>query len=62
MIAPQAFKLKCSKCGYTKIFKPKSDVLDILDIDTYCPKCNIKMNKVPLNIFDKVLYYKNIVF
>jgi len=54
MIAPQPFKLKCNKCGYLKIVKLKSDVLDIIDINTYCPKCNIKMNKVPLNIFDKV--------
>ena len=54
MISPQAFKLKCSKCGYTKIIKPKSDVVDILDINTYCPECNTKMKKVSLNIFDKV--------
>ena len=62
MIAPQSFKLKCSKCRYSKIVKLKSDVFDVLDINTDCPKCKIKMQKVPLNIFDKVLHYKSIVF
>jgi len=55
MIAPQPFKFKCSKCGYSKIVKPKSDVINITDISTYCPKCNTKMKKVPLGIIDKFL-------
>ena len=54
MIAPKPFKFKCSKCGYSKIVKPKSDVVDPRDMMNICPKCNTKMNRKELNILDKI--------
>jgi len=56
MIAPQPFKLKCLKCGLTKIIQPKSDVLNINDINTQCTKCNIKMENISLNVIEKIFH------
>jgi len=54
MIAPKPFKFKCSQCGYSKIVKPKSDVISPIDIMNVCPKCKSQMKKVPLNFLDKL--------
>jgi Zn finger protein HypA/HybF involved in hydrogenase expression len=55
MIAPQPYKLVCSTCGYSKVIKPKSDVVDPRDRLQVCPKCKGAMNKTePLNIIDKI--------
>ena len=54
MIAPQPFKLKCPKCRYTKVIKPKSDVITPEVLINSCPKCGSRMEKVPLNLFDKI--------
>jgi DNA-directed RNA polymerase subunit RPC12/RpoP len=53
MVAPQPFKYKCPKCNYSKIIKPKSDVLNPIDFIDICPKCGSKMNPVNLSIIDK---------
>jgi len=53
-IAPKAYKLKCPKCNYSKVIKPKSDV--IFFEDDICPKCATKMIVVELSILEKVLY------
>jgi Zn finger protein HypA/HybF involved in hydrogenase expression len=55
MIPPKPYKLKCTKCGYTKIIKPKSDVLPSLDFITTCPKCRGKVVKCDLNLVDKII-------
>lgn len=55
MIAPQPFKFKCSQCGFSKVVKPKSDVINPITMIDICPKCKSKMKKVPLNFFDKLL-------
>lgn len=54
MIPPQPFKFKCPKCRYTKVVKPKSDVLNPMDMNNICHKCKAEMDKVELNIFDKI--------
>jgi len=54
MIKPQPFKYKCPQCNYSKVVKPKSDVLNPLDMIDTCPKCKSKMDKVDLNIIDKL--------
>lgn len=54
MIQPQPFKFVCPKCGYSKIVKPKSDVLDPRDMISTCPKCESKMEKKELNAFDNI--------
>jgi Zn finger protein HypA/HybF involved in hydrogenase expression len=55
MIAPPPYKLKCPKCGYSEVVKPKSDVLNPTDILRVCPKCNTKMEKVEMNILEEVI-------
>lgn len=57
MVAPQPFKYKCQKCNYSKIVKPKSDVLNPIDYIDTCPKCGSKMNQVNLSIIDKLFSF-----
>lgn len=54
MIAPQPFKHKCKQCGYSKVVKPKSDVINPMDLMNICPKCKSKMERVDLNIIEKL--------
>ena len=54
MIAPQPYKYKCSQCKYTKVVKPESDVIDLMDLNNICPKCKSKMERESLNILDKL--------
>jgi DNA-directed RNA polymerase subunit M/transcription elongation factor TFIIS len=49
MIQPKPFKFKCSKCGYCRIVYPKSDVLNINEILSFCRKCKIVMYRKELN-------------
>jgi len=56
MIKPRAFKYKCKNCGFSKIVQPKSDVLNPLDFLNECPKCKNKMDKVELNILEKIFW------
>jgi predicted RNA-binding Zn-ribbon protein involved in translation (DUF1610 family) len=42
---PRPFKEKCPKCGYSKIVRPESDVIDPRDYDFFCPKCGAKMER-----------------
>lgn len=51
-IKPSPYKMVCPKCGYSKIVRPKSDCLDIRDVFSKCPKCNLDMERKPLNILD----------
>jgi Zn finger protein HypA/HybF involved in hydrogenase expression len=56
-IAPKPYKLKCQKCGYSKIVKIKSDALtpmDILVMTTTCSKCKAEMERVEMGILDKL--------
>ena len=55
MIAPQPFKYKCPKCGYNKIVKPKSDVIDLVEMLNICPKCKSEMDRVELGILEKTV-------
>ncbi len=54
MIQPKPFKFVCPKCGYSKIVKPKSDVLNPMDMINTCPKCEASMERKELNILDKL--------
>jgi len=56
MIAPKPFKFKCKQCGYSKIVKPKSDVLNPLDFISTCPKCNNQMERKELNVIEKIFW------
>jgi Zn finger protein HypA/HybF involved in hydrogenase expression len=55
VIQPKPFKLKCSKCGYNKIVKPKSDVLNMSDLLNICPNCKFEMDVVKLSIWNKLV-------
>lgn len=55
MIVPQSYKFKCANCGYIKVVKPKSDVLNPIDFISTCPKCKSKMKKEKIDIIDEVL-------
>ncbi len=54
MIKPPPFKYKCPKCGYSKIVRPKSDVINPMEWMSRCPKCKSKMDKVKLNPIEEV--------
>jgi Zn-finger nucleic acid-binding protein len=54
MIQPKQYKLICPKCGYSKIVKPKSDVLNPIEEFPFCPKCKEKMDKKELSTFDNI--------
>jgi len=54
MIQPKPFKFVCLKCGYSRVVKPKSDVLNPIDMINICPKCGAKMERKALNIIDKL--------
>ena len=55
MIAPAPYKLKCPKCGYTKVVALKSDVLNFAEMNNICPRCNTEMEVIELNLFDRLL-------
>ena len=54
MIKPKPFKFVCPKCAYSKVVKPQSDVLNIMDMMNICPKCKAIMERKELNLFDKL--------
>ena len=54
MIKPNPYKYKCSKCGYSKTIRPKSDVLDPRDFMKNCPKCGTTMDKTSLNEIERL--------
>jgi len=56
MIAPQPFKYECSNCGYSKIVKPKSDVVNPIEWNNICPKCQAKMKRKELNLIEKIFW------
>lgn len=40
MIQPKPFKKVCDKCGWSKVYHPKSDTFDpTWGLETKCPKC-----------------------
>ena len=56
-IPPPPYKLKCPKCGHSKIVKLSSDALsakDILAMSTTCPKCGESMERVEMGVLDGV--------
>jgi Zn finger protein HypA/HybF involved in hydrogenase expression len=56
MIQPKPFKYKCPKCGYSKIVKPKSDVINPIEWNNICPKCQTPMERKKLNIIEKIFW------
>ena len=56
MIQPQSFKYKCPKCGYSKIIKPKSDVINPIEWNNTCPKCQTQMERNELNVIEKIFW------
>ncbi len=55
MIQPKPFKFVCPKCGHSAIVRPKSDVLNPMDIMSICPKCGIPMKKTSLSTTENFL-------
>jgi transcription elongation factor Elf1 len=55
MIQPKPFKFLCPKCGYSKVVKPKSDVLNPIEMMSRCPKCEAKMERKELTLLDNLL-------
>jgi len=51
---PKAYKLKCHKCGYSKIVRPKSDALNPIDMLSICPKCEVHMKREELSGVSKL--------
>ncbi|MCX6076297.1 MAG: hypothetical protein NTW78_05335 [Campylobacterales bacterium] len=55
MIKPQPFKFVCPECGFSKVVASKSDALSFVDISSICPKCQSKMQRKELGVFDALL-------
>jgi Zn finger protein HypA/HybF involved in hydrogenase expression len=55
MIQLKPFKYVCQKCGYSKVVKPKSDVLNPIEMMSICPKCEAKMERKKLTSLDNLL-------
>lgn len=53
MVKPLPYKVKCPKCGYSRIIKPKSDVMIEEAVLTICPICKCGMTREELNFVDK---------
>ena len=62
MAFPQKpYKLKCTKCGYSKIVNIRRDVFhpsDIRAMSTNCSKCDGDMERVEMGVLDKIFYLK----
>ena len=56
-VTPRPFKYKCPKCGYSKIVRPKSDVINPIEWDNTCPKCQAAMESKELNIIEQVFLF-----
>ena len=60
MAFPQKpYKLKCTKCGYSKIVNVRRDLLhpsDIFAMSRICSKCESEMERVEMDFLDKILY------
>ena len=54
-ILPKPFKLICPKCKYTKIIRPQSDSLNIMDAVDLCPKCAVPMKQSKISNADNIL-------
>jgi len=57
MIQPKPYQLKCQNCNHIKIVQPKSDALNICEISSLCPKCNIEMKREELSPLNRVLLF-----
>jgi len=56
MIAPGVCRLKCPKCGRSKIVHSKSDVLGAEDIVAHiCPHCEVDMEPEPMGLLGALL-------
>lgn len=55
-VAPKPFKYKCPKCGYSKIIKPKSDVINPIEWNNICLKCQAQMKRKELNLIEKIFW------
>jgi len=55
MIRPQPYKLKCPKCGYSKIVRPTSDVVNTIEESPFCPKCGTFMERKEVSTFDNII-------
>lgn len=61
-VKPEPYKLVCPKCGFSKVFAPRSDVLDpkdLLAMNQICAKCGEKMLRKSVNKLDSLF---NILF
>ena len=55
MIKPKPFKVECSKCSFSKIVAPTSDVFRIgVDIPASCPKCDGDLKRVKLDVLEEI--------
>lgn len=61
-VKPEPYKLVCKKCGLSKVFAPRSDVLDpkdLLAMNQICSKCGEKMERKSVDKLDSLF---NILF
>ena len=61
MAFPQKpYKLKCPKCGYSKVVNIRRDVLKLSDISAMsriCSKCESEMERVEIGVLDKIFSF-----
>lgn len=54
MVKPAPYKVRCPKCGYSRVIKPKSDVIIEEAILSICPTCKCDMIREELSVLDKL--------
>lgn len=58
MIPPKPYKLKCPKCGYSKVIRLKSDALgaeDMVTMSPICSECGGEIERVKLNVIEDAI-------
>lgn len=54
MVKPPPYKVRCPECGYSRIIKPKSDVVIEEMMLSICPKCKCSMMREELSGIQKL--------
>jgi len=56
-LPPKPFKYVCKNCGFKRIVRIRSDALsplDLLKLNSTCPKCGKEMDREELSFWDKL--------
>ena len=57
IVQMKPFRVKCQKCGYGKLIRPKGGTAErvLLDTAMFCPKCGSMMERREPSILDRLM-------